>query len=332
MSRTAIGLDVGGANLKAAHSGGTALTLPLPLWKQPSCLAGRVADLLARLPPADAVALTMTGELCDCFVSKREGVAFILDAVARAAGGLPVSVWATTGEFLRIEGARAVPLEVAAANWLALATFAGRWARAGPSLLVDVGSTSCDVIPLVDGVPAPVGRTDPARLRSSELVYVGARRTPACALLGTEGAAELFATVHDALLVLGLVPEDPGDTDTADGRPATAEFAHARLARMLCADLETSSAGERISLAQRVCSRLVEAVSFAVRHVAAHLPGKPRTVILSGSGEAVARMAVAPLAELAGAFFIPLGQELGAELSRAACAYAVARLLVEGGQ
>ena len=53
------------------------------------------------------------------------------------------------------------PLLAAASNWHALARFAGRYVPRGTGLLVDIGSTTCDIIPLVDGEPASGGRTDP---------------------------------------------------------------------------------------------------------------------------------------------------------------------------
>src|SRR5207237_8563934 len=126
-------------------------------------------------------------------------------------------------------------------NRLAVAAVAGRFAPAGAALLVDVGSTTTDLIPLRDGVPIPDGRTDADRLACGELVYTGVRRTPACALLGAGGAAEFFATTHDVYLLLENIPEDSGDTDTADGRPASRGHAHARLARMPCGDAETAT-------------------------------------------------------------------------------------------
>src|SRR5207237_1644620 len=74
MNETAIlGLDVGGANLKAAHCDGTAVTVPFPLWKHPDQLTARLRTIRAQMPPHDRIALTMTGELCDCFESKRAG-------------------------------------------------------------------------------------------------------------------------------------------------------------------------------------------------------------------------------------------------------------------
>src|SRR5262249_11605561 len=83
-----LGLDVGGANLKSAHvgpAGPGARSLPFALWRLPADLAGALRDLVGPFPPADVVAVTMTGELCDCFADKREGVHAILGAVAQAA-------------------------------------------------------------------------------------------------------------------------------------------------------------------------------------------------------------------------------------------------------
>jgi probable H4MPT-linked C1 transfer pathway protein len=322
-----LGLDVGGANLKAFHTGGTTRSSPFALWRNPAGLTDALRTLAAGLPPADALAVTMTGELCDCFESKRAGVAAILDAVQTLAGSTPVRVWLTDGTFADPAAAREVPLKAASANWHALATFAGRFATQGTALLVDVGSTTTDVVPLRDGKPDPLGKTDPERLRCRELVYTGARRTPIAALLGSPVAAELFATTLDAYLVLGDVPEDPADTDTADGRAATRALAHARLARMICADLETSTAEERLELASHTVARQVELIAAAMRHVAARFPAPPATVILAGSGEHVAAKALAVTGWTPRV--VSLRQELGEAASVSACACAVATLAAE---
>jgi probable H4MPT-linked C1 transfer pathway protein len=324
-----LGLDIGGANLKAAHSDGRAQSVPFALWKDPSGLPDALRRLIAEMPPADVLAVTMTGELCDCFRSKRQGVLAILDAVAAAAGQTPVRVWRNDGRFVDPATARATPLQVAAANWLALATFAGRYAPKGPALLIDIGSTTTDIIPLLDGRPVPKGRSDPERLRSSELVYAGVRRTPLCAVLGGQGAAELFATTLDAYLLLGTIPEDPADQNTADGRPATRAAAEARLARMLCADLETSTADERRRLAERVLLRQVMALEFAFKTVAARLPALPQTVLLAGVGEFLAKATLEHQKDIPPCHAVVLSTTLGPAISRAACAYAVAMLAAE---
>ncbi|HMF14333.1 MAG TPA: hypothetical protein VKE94_18580, partial [Gemmataceae bacterium] len=78
MARRVLGLDIGGANLKAAHSDGTAQSTAFALWKTPERLADQLRQLIASMPTHDMVALTMTGELCDCYESKRQGVHAIL--------------------------------------------------------------------------------------------------------------------------------------------------------------------------------------------------------------------------------------------------------------
>src|SRR5262245_29735015 len=219
MTTRMLGLDIGGANLKAVYLSGACRSVPFALWRSPGELAPRLGELVASLPPADALAVTMTGELCDCFACKRDGVEHILTAVESVAGGRAVHVWLTTGRFADPADVRRSPLLAAASNWLALATWAGRLAASGPALLIDIGSTTADLVPLEDGRPTPLGRSDPERLKCRELVYTGVRRTPVCALLGEDGAAEWFATTQDVYLVLGESAEAPGDCDTADGRP-----------------------------------------------------------------------------------------------------------------
>ena len=85
-------------------------------------------------------------------------------------------------------------------------------------------------------------------------------------------------------LVLGDLPEQPDHRDTADGRPATRACAHARLARMLCADLESSTETERLELVSRIAARQTNLLASAIQKVQARLPTPPETVILAGSG------------------------------------------------
>jgi probable H4MPT-linked C1 transfer pathway protein len=313
-----LGLDIGGANVKAYHTAGIAQSLPFPLWRRPAELPTFLAESLSRFPPTEVLAVTMTGELCDCFADKRAGVHAILDAVGKVAQGRRVRVWQTDGRFVDLPSARKEHLKTAAANWHALTTFAGRFAPEGPALLFDIGSTTADLIPLLDGVPVPRGRTDPERMASRELVYTGVRRTPLCALLGERVAAELFATTLDAYLVLGLLGESE-QCETADGREVTQAAAEARLARMLCADLETSTPQQRRQLAVDAVERQVEILQAALRHVSATLPGPPRNVVLAGEGEFLARRVV----KEQGCTIVSLAERLGPEASTAACAYAV---------
>lgn len=352
MTPPILGLDIGGANLKAATADKRAASVPFPLWKQPDKLPAALAELVSRFPDAEELAVTMTGELCDCFETKREGVAAIIKAVRFASGARPIRVWSTDGAFLNSEEAKANHMKVAAANWHALATFAGRLVPAGRAVLVDVGSTTTDVIPILDGKPVPRGRTDYDRLFNRELLYTGVRRTPVCAIKPWLTAAELFATTLDVYLTLGLIPEDPCDRDTADGRPATRAHAHARLARMYCADADQVPADHIRSLAEGVrdeqLAQLRGVIGAAwdrlrdlptdqtpsfLRRLELERSGRAEQAddllheeyevreIVSGSGEFLARAATAAS--------VSLNDELGPEVSACAPAYAVAVLATE---
>jgi hypothetical protein len=153
------------------------------------------------------------------------------------------------------------------------------------------------------------------------------RRTPVCALLGPYKAAEWFATTHDVYLVLGELPEDANDHDTADGRPATRAAAHARLARMVCADIETTSEGFRLQLARDIRNKQVAVLREALECMIDGMRQPPALLILAGSGEFLAREVVTR-AKLS-APCLSLTERLGRDLSVAACAYAVAILASE---
>lgn len=310
-----LGLDIGGANLKAATLEPRAVSVPFPLWKHPEKLPAAMAELVSRFPEADELAVAMTGELCDCYETKREGVNAILDAVESI--HQPARVWSTSGRFLSIAEARARHLDVAAANWHALAMLAGRFAPTGSALLVDTGSTTTDIIPMLDGKPVAAGRTDWERLLSGELVYRGVGRTAIHAVMNDGVCAELFATTQDAFVVLGLVPEDAANCDTADGRPLTRDKSLARLARMLGGDVETHSEMDLVTFAGRVLERLLDDIGRSVRK------HKPDMVIASGAGEFLVRLV---LAKEGHTRFMSLNAALGPEISACAPAYALAAL------
>ena len=157
----------------------------------------------------------------------------ILEALQRAADGRHTRVYVNDGTMVTPVVAGRRHAEVAAANWHALARFVGRYLELGAALLLDVGSTTCDVIPFRDGLPIHTGTTDTQRLITGELVYTGIQRSPVCAVCQTVPyrdhlcpvAQELFATTADAYVILGDLPEDTATDYTADGRPATKPYA-----------------------------------------------------------------------------------------------------------
>jgi (4-(4-[2-(gamma-L-glutamylamino)ethyl]phenoxymethyl)furan-2-yl)methanamine synthase len=332
-----LALDIGGANLKAADGRGFAVSRPFPLWQKPNELSAAIEQLIAESPPCERIAMTMTGELADCFRTKAEGVRFIVDAVATAAGNRPMFVYLTNGRLVPPEVAVNLELLAAASNWHALAQFACRYLLGEPGLLVDLGSTTTDIIPLVDDKPAASGRTDTQRLLAGELVYTGVERTPVCAIADSipyrgrlcPVARELFATMWDVYLSLDKLSEEPESTNTADGRPATKAAAVDRLARMICADSDSFQVEDAVAAARYLSEMQRRQIETALDEVLARMTSPPKTVVLSGQGEFLLGQILDERKMTARR--VVLTEELGPVLSRCAPAHGLAVIAAEEG-
>jgi probable H4MPT-linked C1 transfer pathway protein len=330
-----LALDVGGANLKAADGRGWARSQPFALWADPEGLSAELTALLDAAPEAERIAVTMTGELCDCFRTKAEGVQHIVGAVQAAAGHREVRVYLTNGLFVSGREACESPHLAAASNWHALARFACRFLSGSVGVLVDVGSTTTDIVPLIDGRPCPTGRNDTDRLLARELVYTGIGRTPICAVTqcvpwrGKQCpvAAELFATTADAYLMLDCLAERSDSAWTADGRPLTKEYARSRLARMICADTTIYSEADAKQAAASVRDGQLSQLRAALGQVVAEMRRKPELFVISGSGEFLAATLVSEVGT--SSKIEKLSDHLGTAATESATAHALAVLAHE---
>jgi (4-(4-[2-(gamma-L-glutamylamino)ethyl]phenoxymethyl)furan-2-yl)methanamine synthase len=273
-----IGIDIGGANLKAASTREWTSRLAFPLWRMPHKLPAAIADLIHNAPVFDAVAVTMTGEMVDCFSTREEGVCIILDALTTVMPSALTRVYSTDGSWLSVPNAARNPWQVAASNWRALAEYSLRWTDQEPTILVDIGSTTCDILAL-DGKLQKIlskSKTDRDRLMSGELVYTGAERSNVAGLIDVielhqepiPVINELFATTADVHLLLGHIEEEIENLDTADGRPRTRSHAAYRLARIIGEDGSTLAREEIILIAEAIYQKQVEIVSKAMLRVA----------------------------------------------------------------
>jgi probable H4MPT-linked C1 transfer pathway protein len=170
------------------------------------------------------------------------------------------------------------------------------------ALLIDVGSTTADIVPIVAGRVAAIGHNDLERLQAGELVYTGVLRTNLAAIaprVPVRGgwcpvSSEYFAISADVQLVLGRLTEAAYDCPTPDGRPATVAFARERIARLVCADAEQLDAGEIDAIAAYLEAEQVNQIEAAARRVQRPLAaGAP--VVAAGSGASLAREVAARL-------------------------------------
>lgn len=241
-----IGWDVGGAHLKAARAENGIITqavqIASPLWLGLETLERAYLEAETALGQAPFNAVTMTGELCDAFATRAEGVSSLAAAMTRLLGSRRAVFYASRSGFAAGSEIPKHSAGIASANWHASAALTA--ARARNALFVDAGSTTTDIIPAAEGKPANLGFTDAERLSHGELVYTGIARSflmagPKLVPFGGQWTPlmnEWFATMADVYRILGRLPEGADMMEAADGREKTASASCARLARMVGRD------------------------------------------------------------------------------------------------
>lgn len=237
---------MGGAHLKAARAEAgrivDAVQIASPLRLGVDCLAQAFVQAKARMGAADRHVVTMTGELADTFASRAQGVECLAALAARELETAPVSLYAGPAGFIGAERASEHVQEVASANWHASAALIAGVQRY--ALFADMGSTTTDLVPVIDGMVAARGYADAQRLAAGELVYTGLVRSLVMAVAdrapfagsSTRLINENFASMADVYRILGTLPAGADQLASADGRAKTPEASRARLARMVGRD------------------------------------------------------------------------------------------------
>jgi len=309
-----IGLDVGGANIKmavcrAATNRGKGIEIQevsstyFPFWKQHRNFPDTIGSLLEPYGGRiDNLLVTTTAELSDCFKSKAEGVRSVLAGVA---GVVPdAKVLLNSGDVVGLDTGLEKVDAVAAANWVAPALLTGQ--HHPQALLIDSGSTTTDITPIVDGEPAVNDPSDMGRMIDNQLVYTGATRTNVATVTDKvildrkmiPVASEYFATMADVNLLLGNISPGEYSVPTADNRGISKTECMRRLSRVVCADLNTLPSRAILTIAEYIHRKQVDRVAASVEAVVRENDLSPSTpCIVAGSG---IRSLAGPAARAAG--------------------------------
>ncbi|SAK69517.1 hypothetical protein AWB79_03707 [Caballeronia hypogeia] len=249
------GWDVGGAHVKVSMTTRAGALVDVaqwacPLWQGLPHLERAIDAVFERWPvAADSSArhaVTMTGEMVDLFTDRAQGVRTLTRALAQRLGPRTMFFAGDAGWLARsacADGWR----KVASANWLATAQWVAT--REFDALLIDIGSTTTDIIPIVGGRVVARGSNDAERLISGELVYQGVVRTPLCGIaqrIAFRGEAtgvmnEWFATTADVYRLTGELKDGHDQHPSADNGPKTEAASRARIARMIGRDAVDAS-------------------------------------------------------------------------------------------
>ena len=226
-------------------------------------------------------------------------------------------------KLIEISDAESDPYSVASANWLALAWFVANYcgnSLASAILFIDTGSTTTDIIPIRDGEIVAKGKSDLERLQNSELVYSGILRTNVATIVdsipirsssvqskqdsiyssvtpmnttltktGTGISSELFAITGDVYLILGDITLEDYVCETPDSRSKSTGDCMARLARVVCADMNLLPEKEIVDMAEYVKKHQMLRISDAIRAVA--MREGIKKAVVTGSGRFLARAA-----------------------------------------
>jgi (4-(4-[2-(gamma-L-glutamylamino)ethyl]phenoxymethyl)furan-2-yl)methanamine synthase len=334
-----VGWDVGGAHLKAARTEDdrvvAAMQVASPLRFGLDALSAAFADAKPRMGAADRHVITMTGELADTFASRADGVAQLTATAVRMLAPEPVLVYGGRAGFLTPQMAINHVADVASANWHASAQWVARKQRT--ALFMDMGSTTTDLVPVIEGVLAARGYTDAERLATDELIYTGLVRSAVMTIAERAPMAgswsglvhESFATMADVYRVLGTLPEAADQMATADGRPKTQEASRARLARIVGRDQADAAEADWRSLAHWFAEAQIRLITDAAMRIVSHGELSPHApVVAAGIGAMVIDEVARRLGRPRIGFETLLDMTPGIEASVSQCAPAAALALI----
>ena len=284
-----LGLDIGGANTKAALvvfddnylREAFSYIEYFPFWEQSlneiSKMLERIVSNLViknnfKKPDLDHVAITITAELSDAFQTKGEGIRTILNALEKVFKKQKMAFISVNNEFFSFNDARNNYKEISAANWVSTALFLGKYLS--KCILIDAGSTTIDIIPILDSIPVAQGRDDLSRLLNHELIYTGGLRATIPSITHfvpyrnniVRISFEKFALISDVHRILRNISEEEYLNDTADNRSKSIDDCYARLARIICTDLSEVSHEELDQIAKFIYEKQLEIISEELQH------------------------------------------------------------------
>ena len=303
-----IGWDIGGAHVKACRlRQGEVLDVaqwPCALWQGLDHLEQALAAARERWPGLESAvhAVTMTGEMADLFADRQDGVQRIAALLAERLGA-GIHFYAGDAGWYGPDQVAQRWAQIASANWLASARHTALVLDAGDALLVDIGSTTTDLIALRQGRVLTLARTDAQRLASGELVYQGVVRTPLCALarrIAWRGEDlnvmnEFFATTADVYRLCGELPAAHDQQPAADNAGKDVPATQQRLARMIGLDAREGTANEWLDFARAWRRHQLAELREQVERVKAlHGLADDATLVSAGCGAFLVRELAGP--------------------------------------
>lgn len=314
------GFDIGGAHLKAVRAVDgrieEARIIGTPLWLGFHEIEKAFVKAQDFAEGADLCVITMTGELTDAFDSRAEGVAGLLEQIAKHLPPERCLIYAGRSGFVSIQQAAKIPDDVASANWHGTASLVAK--LVGDAIFLDMGSTTTDIIATSQGQVATRGYSDSERMLSGELVYTGFVRS---FIFGVSSSVpirgrisplmnEYFAAMSDVHRILGVLDEEHDKYTTADGKEKSVKASTTRLSRMVGLDYADLSEREWHDIAAWFSEQQLRLIHDAALRVMSMTSADAPIV-----GAGIGRWQIKRLAERMGRKFIDLAELIPADES-----------------
>lgn len=325
MNNNYFGLDIGGANSKAALilfkdkeiQNSFSYIEYFPFWKKtiteiPEMLNRIISNLIVKngyaLKQIDYISVTITAELSDAFKTKREGILTILKALKQVFDENKLFFIDNESNFIDYKTAKKNYLKISAANWVSTSLFLGKFMPR--CILIDGGSTTIDLIPILNSIPVAKGKDDVTRMINHELIYTGGLRATIPSIthfVPYKGnlvriSFEKFALISDVHRILNNISEKDYINDTADNRSKSLNDCYARLSRMICMDFETISKDNLDLIAKYIYKKQLNIISMEIKEFMDTLikrfpefERKPNFVITGLAGDFLIRKALQEL-------------------------------------
>ncbi len=288
------GWDIGGAHIKAAKidflkKNSTTEQVYSPIWKNINNLKKSIKLIKNKLGKTNYHAITMTAELADIFSDRVNGVKYIVNLSSKILGEKNIFFYSKK-TFLKKKLAIKKTFELNSMNWHATASFIS---NSFPNcILIDVGSTTTDIIPIKNKRIISRSVTDYQRLKSNELIYLGVLRTPIQAIEKKKNLVnENFANLSDVYRILNKIPNTIDLLPTLDNKTKSKHDSARRIARIFGQDYEKKHFLKWKEIAYKIQKKHLKILKSAIKEIKIKKKLNAVPIIGAGIGEFLVREA-----------------------------------------
>ena len=292
-----IGLDIGGANLKVVGLNRNKKIIfveqfKCPIWRGTDVLVDKF-KIFKNLNPEALMGITMTGELCDNFLNREDGVKKIIGCTQK----IKCLKYFFTNNKDRFKK-KPSHKQVASMNWLATAEFISKKITNG--LIVDFGSTTIDLILIKNKKCANIFFDDFNRINNSELIYTGCTRTPIFGITNQvilkkkiyNIIPEFFSNTADLYRAIKILPDDLDLYESADGKNKSRTNSLRRVARNFGLDYNTGNKSLILKLCKKLISIQLNNLHLIINKIFSknNFFNKTTPIILCGIGKSIIKL------------------------------------------